>query len=88
MSDLSLSEEQVKAIKGYCQEMSASMTRTEGERTFQSEATKALAKEHELDKSMVKKMAKIFHKSQFLTVRTENEQLEESYQKVFGVDAI
>jgi AraC-like DNA-binding protein len=88
MSDISYSENQLKAIRGLASEWSASQTRTEGERDLQKEAIKAICSEHELDPKVIRKMVKIFHKSQFNTVKMDNAVLEESYQKVFGDDQI
>ena len=79
------SDLQVKAIKGLCNELSASMTRAEAERDFMKEAVSAISKEHEIPKPLLKKMSKIYHKSRFNTVKEENAELEESYQQIFGV---
>jgi hypothetical protein len=88
-SDLvTYSELQVKAIQGLCNELSGSMTRTEGERDFQKEAVAAVSKEHEIPKAMLKKMARIFHKSKFSTVQEENAELEATYKAVFGEQAL
>jgi hypothetical protein len=81
---INFSEVQIKAIKGYCDEMSASMTRSEGERDFQKEATVAISKEYEISKPLLKKLARIFHKSKFSTVQEENTELENSYLAIFG----
>jgi len=85
MSDtIAFSDIQIKAIKGLCSEMSASWARMEGERDFLKEAVKNISTEHEIPKPLLKKMAKIFHKSRFSTVQEENTELEESYLAVFG----
>lgn len=81
---INLSEVQIKAVKGLCSEMSASMTRAEAERSLQNEAVKAIAKECELPKPLLKKMARVFHKSRFATLQEENTELENSYLAVFG----
>ena len=72
-----------KAIADLCFELSGSMTRAEAERDFQKEAIKNIAEEHELDKKMLKKIARIYHASKFSTVQEENTLLEETYQNVF-----
>lgn len=79
-----LTPEVKKAVKGYCDEMSASMSRSEGERDLQKEATKDLAEKHELDKKMLKKMASAYHKSNFNTVKTDNAEFESMYEELFG----
>lgn len=78
------SELQIKAIKGLINELSGSMTRVEGERDFQKEAIAAIATEHSLEKPLLKKLARVFHKSRFSTVQEENAELEASYKLVFG----
>ena len=88
MSDITLSDTQKKAIKGFCFEMSASMTRSEAEKTLQSEATKILSSEQGLEKSLLSKMSRIYHRSKFAEVKENNSELESVYQDVFGDDAI
>lgn len=76
--------EKKKVIKDFCDEMSASMARAEGERDFQKEAVKNLADEHELDKSLLKKMAKTYHRSNFATTTSDFEKFAEVYTSLFG----
>ena len=76
-----------KAVKSFCDEMSASMARAEGERDFQKEAVKNIADEHELDKSLLKKMAKTYHRSSFATQKQDQEAFELAYEELFGVQA-
>jgi hypothetical protein len=77
-----------KAIADLCFEMSASMTRAEGERDFQKEAIKNIAEKFELDKKMLRKIARIHHQSKFSTVQEENSELESMYKTVFEAKAI
>ena len=84
MSDIVIDETKKKAIKDYVFEMSASMSRAGGERDFQKEATVALATQYELDKSMLKKIARIYHKSNFSTVKADTDEMETVYETVFG----
>ena len=73
-----------KAVKDFCDEMSASMSRAEGERTFQTEAVKLLADKHELDKKILKKMAKTFHRSNYSTQKQDQSEFEIAYETLFG----
>lgn len=82
-----MSPEAKKAVKGFVDEMSASMSRAEGERDFQKEAVKALAEEHELDKGLLKKMAKTYHRSCYATAKADQEAFETAYEELFGVQA-
>ena len=81
-------EQKKKAIKDFCAEMSASMTRVKGETTFRREAVKRAAEKTEVDKKILRKMAKVYHDSRFLTLKEENEEFETVYTEVFGNAAI
>jgi AraC-like DNA-binding protein len=81
---MQLSETQKKAIKGYCSEMSASMFRTAAERDLQKNATDIIAKEHELDKKVIRKIASTYHKSNFTTTKLEHEAFETAFESLFG----
>lgn len=73
-----------KSIKDFCDEMSASMSRAGGERTFQKEAIKLLADKYELDKKILKKMASAYFSSNFATQKQDQEDFETAYVSVFG----
>lgn len=73
-----------KAVKDFCDEMSASMSRTAGERDFQKEAISALAEKYELDKKILRKMAKTYHASNFATQKADQEEFEIAYEALFG----
>lgn len=73
-----------KAVKDYVDEMSASMSRSEGERDFQKEATSLLAEKYELDKKIIKKMARVYHRSNFQTTKADEEAFQETYISVYG----
>lgn len=80
------SDEAAKAIKGMVTEVSASMTRMEGERDLINESIKAVAADHEIDKKVLRKLASIYHKQLYHTVKQENEQVESSYAFLFKPD--
>ena len=75
-----------KALKNFCSEMSSSMSRAEAEREYQREAVKLFADEHEVDKRILRKMAKTYHKQNFQTSVTEHEEFEIAYTKVFETE--
>ena len=83
---ITFSDEAAKAIKGMVSEVSASMTRMEGERDLINESIKAVAADHEIDKKVLRKLASIYHKQLYHTVKQENEQVESSYQFLFKPD--
>ena len=80
------SDEAAKAIKGMVSEVSASMTRMEGERDLINESIKKVASDHEIDKKVLRKLASIYHKQLYHTVKQENEQVESSHQFLFKPD--
>ena len=83
---ITFSDEAAKAIKGMVTEVSASMTRMEGERDLINESIKAVAADHEIDKKVLRKLASIYHKQVYHTVKQENEQIESSYAFLFKPD--
>ena len=77
MSDIiAFSETQIQAIKGLNTELSGSMTRAEAERDFQKEAIKAISKEHEIPKVLLKKITHKIKQSQNLKKSRKNFALE------------
>lgn len=81
-----LTPEIKKAIKDLVVEVSGSMTRTEAERDFQRDAIKSVAEEHELDKSLLKKICRTYHQQRFQTEKEGNEAFEITYAEVFELN--
>jgi hypothetical protein len=73
-----------KAIKKCMDELSASMTRTEGERTFIKEAIGTICEEYEMSKKTFRKLAKVYHKQNFSKEVAENEEFETMYEQLTG----
>ncbi len=71
-----------KAILDCMKELSASMTRVEGERDFQREAVKDLCDKLELSKKTFRRMAKVYHKQNFNKEIEEHEEFEEMYETI------
>ena len=86
MDVVNLDESGKKALRSFCGEMSASMTRMEGEREFQREAIKEFADKWEIDKKLLRQVARVYHKQNFYTVSGEQHTMEEVYRQVFEVD--
>lgn len=80
-------DQKKKAIVDFCNEMSASMTRAEGEREFQREAVKNIAEQHQMDKKMLKRIARIYHTGKFSRTQEENTELENTYTTIFGAQS-
>jgi len=73
-----------KAIKKCMDELSASMARTEGERTFIKEAINNICEEYEMSKKTFRKLAKVYHKQNFSKEVAENEEFETMYEQLTG----
>jgi hypothetical protein len=73
-----------KAIKKCMDELSASMSRTEGERTFIKEAINNICEEYEMSKKTFRKLAKVYHKQNFSREVAENEEFETMYEQLTG----
>jgi hypothetical protein len=78
----------IKQIRDAMMELSASMTRSEGERDFQKEAISELAKATDVPGKYLKKMARIYHKQNKSEVEADNESTSELYDRVFENDSI
>ena len=75
--------ESIKAIQDACKEISASMTRAEGERDFQKEAIAELAEKTEIPKKFIAKIAKLFHRQNRQEVEAEQDATVDLYDKIF-----
>lgn len=73
-----------KAIKKCMEEISASMTRTEGERDFIKEAITNICEEYELNKKTIRKLARTYHKQNFSREVAEHEEFETMYEQLTG----
>lgn len=77
-----------KALKDFCVEMSGAMTRGEAERDFQRESIKDFADNYEIDKKILRKMARTYHKQNFKTACQEQEEFEAMYASIFKTEAV
>lgn len=73
-----------KAIRKTLDELSASMTRIEGERDYITETIKKLSEEYQLNKKVLRRMAKTYHRQNFSSEIAENEEFETMYEQVTG----
>lgn len=82
---MAMSPDVKKTIKDLVSEVSGAMTRMEGERDFIKEAIKEAVDKHELDKKILQKMCKTYHKQQFHTEKKDNEAFVDQYSEVFNI---
>jgi len=71
-----------KAILDCMKEISASMSRAEGEREFMRESIKEICEKYELSKKTFRRMAKVYHKQNFSLELEEHEEFETMYQTI------
>jgi len=84
MTVISNPADQVK-IKKMLSEISDSFTRIEAERDLIKETIEALSEDFAIDKKILRKMARIFHKQNYSTVEAEQEELSLLYESVVGI---
>ena len=72
------------AIKKCLDEISASMSRTEGEREFIKEAIADICEKYEMNKKTFRRLAKTYHKQNFAKEVAEHEEFESMYEELTG----
>ena len=85
MPTISNPADQVK-IKKMLSEISNSFTRIEAERDLIKETIEALSEDFDIEKKILRKMARIFHKQNYSAVEAEQEELALLYESVVGVN--
>ena len=65
-------------------ELDNSMTRTDAERDLQKEIISKVSEEQGIDKRVVRKMARAYHKSNFQDETAQNEEFETTYTNVMS----
>jgi hypothetical protein len=65
-------------------ELSASMSRIDGERDFIKEAIANICEEYEMSKKTFRKLAKVYHKQNFYKEVAEHEEFETMYEQLTG----
>lgn len=80
----SLSVEDRKKLRNAIQEMSDSMTRIEAERDLQKEILSKIHEDLSLDKKVVRRLAKVYHKANFKDEVEQNDAFETFYNEVLS----
>lgn len=78
----SLTESQKTELKNAIRELNDSMTRVASERDFQKEALSGISDKTGVDKKIIRRMAKVYFKSNYSEEQEENRQFEEFYDGV------
>jgi len=82
-----LTKEQKKIVKDLAVEVSGSLTRMEAERDFIKDAVNRVAEENELDKKILSRLCKLYHKQMFHTEMADMDTLETVYMEVFDLNS-
>jgi hypothetical protein len=69
-------------LLGVLKELSASMARVQGERSFMKEATADICEQLQIPKKLVSRMAKVYHKQNYDEEVATHEQFETLYETV------
>lgn len=77
-----MTKDDIKVLKGAVREISNSMTRAEAERDFQRDAINDTADKLQLDKKVVRQLARIYHKQNFTDVQAETEEVVSLYESI------
>jgi hypothetical protein len=72
-----------KKLKEGLAEISGSMTRTEGERDFVNESLKILCEELSINKRVLRKVARAYHKQNLAEEQAINTEVEELYEELY-----
>lgn len=78
----SLSDSQKKELKEAIQSLNDSMTRVASERDYQKEAVNNISDKTGVDKKIIRRMAKVYFKSNYAEEQEENRSFEEFYDGV------
>lgn len=71
-----------KALKGVLDELSGSMLRVKAEKDFQKEAIEDAAEKFQMNKKLLRKMAKVYHNNSFTDEVSEMEEFTQLYESV------
>lgn len=71
-----------KALKGVLDELSNSMFRVKSEKDFQKEAIEDAAEKFQMNKRLLRKMAKVYHNNSFTDEVSEMEEFTQLYESV------
>lgn len=78
----SLNDSQKTELKNAIRELNDSMTRVASERDFQKETLNNIFDKTGVDKKIIRRMAKVYFKSNYAEEQEENRQFEEFYDGV------
>ena len=75
-------EQDKNELRGVLQEISNSMTRIAGEKDFIKEAILAASEKYQMNKKILRKMAKVYHQNNFTDEVSEMEEFQKIYESI------
>jgi hypothetical protein len=78
-------EQDKKELLGVLKEISNAMTRSDAERDFVKDAIKEAAEKFQMNKKILRKMAKVYHKNSFNDEVSEMEEFQQMYENIVMV---
>lgn len=84
---VTISDVQRKAIKGLVQEVSDAMVRQEAERDFIKDAVANIAEKYELEKKVLNRICRTYHRQKYSEDKQDNEEFFDAYEQVFETDS-
>lgn len=75
-------EQDKKDVMGVLKELSNAMTRIEAERDYIKEAIADASEKYQLNKKMLRRMAKVYHKNNFVDEIAEVEEFQKLYESI------
>lgn len=82
---MNLSEDAKKKLTGAMNEISNSMLRMDAEKDLIKTVISDLHDEFEINKKVLSRMARVYHKQNFAEEKATNEEFEELYHRITGV---
>ena len=76
--------EDKRKFQNAIQEISNSMTRTEAERDLINEVIKNLSEDFDMNKKIIRKIARAYHKQNLAEEQTDHEEFVEVYEEVIN----
>jgi lysyl-tRNA synthetase class I len=84
----SLNQESKERLKGVIRELNDSMTRVSAEKDLQKESIDKICEDLSLDKKIVRRMAKVYYKSNFNQEVEQDKAFEDFYSIVVGTSIV
>lgn len=79
---MNLNEDQMKRLKGAIREIDVAMTQIQNQKDHIKQIISDVYDELEIEKKLIRKMGKVYHKQEFSKIKNENGEFEAFYESV------